>query len=95
MLVGMVVGGDFRGTSAFPRPGGPATVGPYVLRALIGEGGMGRVYLARSPAGRSIAVKVVHPLRRPVRHENALPTSPHQIATAIGLQAHRYAGRRR
>ncbi|WP_232425142.1 serine/threonine-protein kinase [Pseudofrankia inefficax] len=42
-------------------PGDPATVGPYVLRALIGEGGMGRVFLARSPAGRSVAVKVVHP----------------------------------
>ncbi|WP_307875321.1 serine/threonine-protein kinase [Frankia nepalensis] len=39
----------------------PTAVGPYKVRALIGEGGMGRVYLARSPSGRLVAVKVVHP----------------------------------
>ncbi|KPM56563.1 hypothetical protein ACG83_01180 [Frankia sp. R43] len=41
--------------------GDPSTIGPYTLRARIGEGGMGRVYLASSPSGRLIAVKVVRP----------------------------------
>ncbi|MGI5164715.1 PQQ-binding-like beta-propeller repeat protein [Spirillospora sp. CA-253888] len=38
----------------------PEHLGPYLLLARLGAGGMGRVYLARSPAGRPVAVKVVH-----------------------------------
>ena len=38
----------------------PGQVGPYVLLGRLGAGGMGRVYLARSPGGRLVAVKVVH-----------------------------------
>jgi hypothetical protein len=39
----------------------PAGIGGYRLRARLGAGGMGRVYLASTPAGRSVALKVVRP----------------------------------
>ncbi|GGW52284.1 MULTISPECIES: serine/threonine-protein kinase [Streptomyces] len=45
------------------RPGDPEQVGPYVPLALLGSGGMGRVYLAR-PVDDSpglVAVKVIRP----------------------------------
>jgi serine/threonine protein kinase len=38
------------------QPGDPAGVGRYRL----GHGGVGTVYLGRSPAGRPVAIKVVH-----------------------------------
>jgi uncharacterized membrane protein YecN with MAPEG domain len=39
----------------------PRVIGEYRLRAQLGAGGMGRVYLGLSPAGRAVAIKVVHP----------------------------------
>jgi Protein kinase domain len=39
----------------------PHAVGEFQLRARLGSGGMGRVYLGFSPAGRAVAIKVVHP----------------------------------
>ncbi|MFG2522386.1 PQQ-binding-like beta-propeller repeat protein [Streptomyces sp. NPDC048527] len=39
--------------------GDPEQVGRYRLAGRLGQGGMGRVYLARSPSGRMVAVKVV------------------------------------
>ena len=41
--------------------GDPRVVGEFRLRARLGAGGMGRVYLGYSPAGRAVAVKVCHP----------------------------------
>ncbi|MFF7713386.1 protein kinase [Streptomyces sp. NPDC007988] len=41
--------------------GEPRTIGTYRLLGRLGAGGMGRVYLARSEGGRTVAVKVVHP----------------------------------
>jgi serine/threonine protein kinase len=43
------------------RPEDPERLGPYRLLARLGAGGMGRVYLARSSAGRVVAVKVIRP----------------------------------
>ncbi|GIH77859.1 hypothetical protein Plo01_42880 [Planobispora longispora] len=34
--------------------------GPYALLAKLGEGGQGAVYLARSPDGRQVALKLLH-----------------------------------
>ncbi|AEW95697.1 MULTISPECIES: serine/threonine-protein kinase [Streptomycetaceae] len=42
-------------------PDDPQRIGPYRLLGLLGTGGMGRVYLARSEGGRTVAVKLVRP----------------------------------
>jgi outer membrane protein assembly factor BamB/serine/threonine protein kinase len=39
----------------------PRVIGEFRLHAQLGAGGMGRVFLASSPGGRKVAVKVVHP----------------------------------
>jgi serine/threonine protein kinase len=43
------------------KPGDPPQVGKYRLLGELGSGGMGRVFLARSPGGRQVAVKVIRP----------------------------------
>ena len=37
----------------------PRRIGPYWLEGRLGSGGMGRVYLGRSPGGRRVAIKVI------------------------------------
>ncbi|GHE40825.1 hypothetical protein GCM10017673_48910 [Streptosporangium violaceochromogenes] len=43
------------------RPGDPERIGGYRLAGRLGEGGMGTVYLATTPDGRPVAVKVIKP----------------------------------
>lgn len=43
------------------EPGDPAEVGPFQVLARLGDGGMGRVFLARSATGRWVAVKTIRP----------------------------------
>ncbi|MEU7910354.1 serine/threonine-protein kinase [Microbispora bryophytorum] len=41
--------------------GTPEQLGPYRLVSALGSGGFGEVHLALDPAGRTVAVKVLHP----------------------------------
>ena len=43
------------------QPDDPRELGSYRMLKTLGARGMGRVYLARSPGGRTVAVKVVRP----------------------------------
>ncbi len=60
--------------------GDPQVVGEYRLHARLGSGGMGRVYLGYSLAGRAVAVKVVHPELS--RHQAFLRRFRHEVAAA-------------
>ncbi|MFH8476495.1 LamG-like jellyroll fold domain-containing protein [Streptomyces sp. NPDC018000] len=42
------------------KQGDPSFLGDYRVVGRLGEGGMGRVFLGRSPSGRSVAIKMVH-----------------------------------
>ena len=43
------------------QPGDPGQVGSYALLGRLGAGGMGQVFLGRSPGGRPVAVKLIRP----------------------------------
>jgi serine/threonine protein kinase/outer membrane protein assembly factor BamB len=49
------------GADAVPVAGALGWIGPYRLLGELGSGGMGAVYLARSPGARLVAVKVIRP----------------------------------
>ncbi len=59
-------GGGARRSLAGPPAEMPAAIGPFRLRELLGEGGMGRVYLAEQaePVRRRVALKVVREVLR-------------------------------
>ncbi|TDC13386.1 NINE protein, partial [Streptomyces sp. 8K308] len=41
--------------------GDPRTLGEYRLLGRLGTGGMGQVFLGRTPEGRTVAIKLIHP----------------------------------
>ena len=43
------------------QAGDPRSAGEFRLRARLGAGGMGQVFLGYSPGGRAVAVKICHP----------------------------------
>ncbi|MFI2289928.1 serine/threonine-protein kinase [Streptomyces niveus] len=59
----------------------PPRIGDYVLLARIGAGGMGVVYLGRSPGGRLVAVKVVRSAYTANLIDAGLDAAPYWIAT--------------
>ena len=72
----------------------PVGIAGYQLRARLGAGGMGRVYLAYTPAGRPVALKVVRPdlggdaeFRRRFRQEVDASRRVHGMYTAQVLDA--------
>jgi serine/threonine protein kinase len=72
----------------------PAEIAGYQLRSRLGSGGMGRVYLALTPAGRPVALKVVRPdlggdaeFRRRFRQEVDASCRVHGLYTAQVLDA--------
>jgi serine/threonine protein kinase len=72
----------------------PAHIAGYQIRARLGAGGMGRVYLAYTPGGRPVALKIVRPefdddpsFRERFRHEVDAARRVHGIYTAQVLDA--------
>ncbi|WP_308301285.1 serine/threonine-protein kinase [Frankia sp. Mgl5] len=75
-------------------PHEPSAVGPYTLVSRLGTGGMGTVYFAHDPAGRSVAVKVIRSdrardqeFRRRFRRETEAARSVASFCTAEVLDA--------
>ena len=62
----------------------PQAIGEFRLHARLGAGGMGQVYLGFSPAGRAVAIKVIHP--QYARNSEFLRRFSHEVeaASAVG-----------
>ncbi|MER6348962.1 serine/threonine protein kinase [Streptomyces sp. NPDC001595] len=63
----------------------PAHIGPYTLLARLGAGGMGQVYLGRSPGGRLVAIKVIR--EEITDHPEALARFRREVETARAVRS--------
>ncbi|GAA1932770.1 hypothetical protein GCM10009716_44930 [Streptomyces sodiiphilus] len=63
----------------------PARIGPFTLLARLGAGGMGRVYLGRSPGGRLVAVKVIR--EDIAEHPEAMARFRREVATVRAVRS--------
>ena len=72
----------------------PSTIGSYRLLGVLGNGGMGRVYMGQSRSGRPVAIKVIRPdlvddplFRRRFAREVAAVRSVNPLFTAAVIDA--------
>jgi len=72
----------------------PTTIGSYRLLGVLGNGGMGRVYMGQSRSGRPVAIKVIRPdlvddplFRRRFAREVAAVRSVNPLFTAAVIDA--------
>ncbi|MFA3876771.1 serine/threonine-protein kinase [Streptomyces sp. MMCC 100] len=63
----------------------PAHIGAHTLLARLGAGGMGQVYLARSPGGRLVAIKVIRD--EITEHPEALARFRREVETARAVRS--------
>ncbi|WP_327316147.1 serine/threonine-protein kinase [Streptomyces sp. NBC_01235] len=63
----------------------PARIGAYTLLARLGAGGMGQVYLGRSPGGRLVALKVIRD--EIVDHPEALARFRREVETVRAVRS--------
>ncbi|CAL9538002.1 serine/threonine-protein kinase [Streptomyces sp. enrichment culture] len=63
----------------------PAHIGTHTLLARLGAGGMGQVYLARSPGGRLVAIKVIRD--EITEHPEALARFRREVETARAVRS--------
>jgi serine/threonine-protein kinase len=70
-----------------PDTGHPRSIGPYQVRRLIGEGGIGRVYRATDP--RSLRDLAVKQIKAPGRRDGALMKRFLREAEAVRQLSHR------
>ncbi|MCU7821554.1 serine/threonine-protein kinase [Kitasatospora sp. DSM 101779] len=67
------------------RGGESRRIGRYEVLRPLGAGGMGEVFLARSPGGRQVAVKIVHPDLQD--DPEALPRFRREVAVVRGMRS--------
>ncbi|MGV4984269.1 serine/threonine-protein kinase [Streptomyces sp. NRAIS4] len=67
------------------RPQDPSHIGTHTLLARLGAGGMGQVYLGRSPGGRLVAVKVIRD--EITEHPEALARFRREVETARAVRS--------
>ncbi|EFL24769.1 putative serine/threonine protein kinase [Streptomyces himastatinicus ATCC 53653] len=67
------------------RPQDPVHIGTYALLGRLGAGGMGQVYLGRSPGGRLVAIKVIR--EEIVDHPGALARFRREVETVRAVRS--------